>query len=169
MARLFFALWPEAKAARALELLAERLAAQSGGKRAPRDKIHLTLVFVGEVPLDREAALREAAARVRGEPFDAVLDRSGCFRRARVAWVGIGDPAPQLIGLQAALSGELRAAGFTLEERPYSPHVTLARRTSRAIPEEPIEPIRWSARDFALVRSETGTGRYTTVEKWALR
>jgi 2'-5' RNA ligase len=41
--------------------------------------------------------------------------------------------------LQARLSRELRGAGFALEERAFSPHITLARRREGARSGEPPE------------------------------
>ena len=169
MAKLFFALWPDEAAASALEALAGRIAARSGGKRVARGKIHLTLAFLGEMSVEREAAIRGVAARVSGAPIDARFDQAGCFWRARVAWAGTSEPAPALIDLQKRLAAELGKAGAVLEDRPFAPHVTLARRIERPIPVEALAPIAWRSRDFALVRSERDTGRYATLERWALR
>jgi 2'-5' RNA ligase len=98
-----------------------------------------------------------------------VLDESGSFRRAGVAWAGTSSPPPELIALQAKLEARLRGRGFAFEERPFAPHVTLARRTGRALARVPIAPIAWRARSFTLVRSEAGTGRYVVEERWELR
>ena len=168
MARLFFALWPDAETGAALADLAQRLAQGSGGRPVPVAKIHMTLAFLGEIALERiPAALEAAAIRARG--FEGVLDQVGSFRRAGVAWAGMAEPPRELLGLERKLASRLREAGFALEEREFNPHVTLARRTGRAIPRAAIAPIRWHADAFTLVRAETGTGRYSIVESWPLR
>jgi 2'-5' RNA ligase len=169
MARLFFAIWPGEPASRALQDLGAALEARAGGRVIPREKIHLTLAFLGEVAPNRADDLVQAADAVREAPFDLVLDRIGGFRRARVAWVGATNPPPGLIGVEATLRAGLRARGFDLEERPYTPHVTLVRKVDRTLPAEPIEPIAWRVEEIALVRSELGSGTYSVVTTWPLK
>ena len=72
-----------------------------------------------------------------------------------------------LAALAADLAGRLGRAGFALEDRPYAPHATLARRIARPVPAAAIEPIAWPVPGFSLVRSETGTGRYAVLEAFA--
>ncbi len=97
------------------------------------DVLHLTLLFLGEVAAERAPVLAEAL-REACAPFPALplrLAGAGTFppgRPARVAWVGVAAP-PELAPLQAAV---VRAAREVLDlpppdERPYLPHVTLAR------------------------------------------
>ncbi len=168
MARLFLALWPDAAAAGRLESLAQELAEVAGGRAVPRAKIHLTLVFLGEVAGDRLAAVNARAAAIRAAPFDARFDCVGAFRNAGVAWTGMRSVPEPLAALQSALDATLREAGFALDGRPYVPHVTLARRITRPVRTRDIDPIDWRAREFALVRSEAGTGLYTLLESWRL-
>jgi|SRR5687768_9561639 len=166
--RLFFALWPDAPAAAALADAAAELAALAGGKAVPAAKIHLTLAFLGEVGDDRLEAVRSAASRLRCKAFDVALDQAGSFRGARVAWVGSRKPARGLIELQAALAGELAACGFAPDERPYTPHATVARKISRQVERRAIPPIEWRARELSLVRSELRKGSYAAVATWDL-
>ncbi|MGZ5032281.1 MAG: RNA 2',3'-cyclic phosphodiesterase [Usitatibacter sp.] len=164
MARLFFALWPDAQAAEGLESLARNLAADCGGKPVPASKIHLTLAFLGEVPEDRLA--EAASVAIRADRFSVVLDCVGSFRAARVAWAGATQPARELLALQLSLATQLRARGFLLEDRAFAPHVTLARRISKPAPRSPIDPIAWKASEVALVRTQAGS--YTTLEAFSL-
>jgi RNA 2',3'-cyclic 3'-phosphodiesterase len=168
VARLFFAVWPDEDAARALAALALRLADASGGRPVPLEKVHMTLAFLGEVPDEARTAARRAASRIRARAFTVALDHVGAFRRAGVAWAGSSVPPPALLSLQRRLDDRLRDCGFTLEERPFTPHVTLARRTRRAVARAAIEPIPWRARELTLVRTEAGTGGYAVEERWAL-
>lgn len=107
------------------------------------------------------------AGAIRAQPFGLVLDRIGSFRHARIAWIGAANPPVALLELQRRLAEGLRAAGFALEERPYSPHVTLARRIERA-PRLEVEAIEWPAREFTLVRSQAGRAAYTRLADWRL-
>jgi len=85
-----------------------------------------------------------------------------------VAWAGPSIPPPELVALQEKLAARLGASGFALEEREFTPHLTLARRVERKVAVASVAPIAWEADAFTLVRSETGSGRYTIVERWPL-
>jgi len=97
------------------------------------DVLHLTLLFLGEVApeLVGELAGRLGKAFGTHPALPLRLTGGGTFpagRPARVAWIGVAGP-PELAPLQAAV---VRAAREALElreagERPYQPHVTLAR------------------------------------------
>jgi 2'-5' RNA ligase len=134
----------------------------------PAAKVHLTLAFLGDVGDDRLEAIRSAASRLRCKAFDVTLDQAGCFRGARVAWIGSRKPARGLIELHEALAGELAACGFPPDERPYTPHATVARKISRQVERRAIAPIEWRARELSLVRSEPGKGSYETLAGWSL-
>ena len=167
MARLFFALQPADDAAAALADMARATAAAVGGRPVPRENIHLTLAFLGELDAAGEALARTLADRVRGTAFTLSLDELGGFRRARVAWAGASTPDPALMAVQAGLEARLRDAGFELEERPFKPHVTLARKVERTPPPAAMPAIAWRVSEFVLMRSQAG--RYSTVASWALR
>ena len=166
--RLFFALWPPDAARAKLARVGEGLAREAQGRPIPAAKLHVTLAFLGEVTADRLEAAREAAARSPGAGFRIAIDRIGSFRDAHIAWAGCSETPTALIDLQARLAAELRAAAFGLEERRFTAHVTLVRRAARPVPPAAVPAITWTARDFALVRSDTGRGTYTVMEEWRL-
>src|SRR5436853_2243645 len=60
------------------------------------DNLHLTLKFVGDVPVERIPALANAAAEAAHEikPFDLIVSGSGMFPphgRPKVLWIGCAD------------------------------------------------------------------------------
>jgi len=168
VARLFFALWPDEPARRALAGLAGRMAVEAGGRPVPAANLHLTLAFLGEVPDERVGTACAVAADVRAGAFDLVLDRTGTFRRAGVAWAGPSVLPAELDRLQSALESGLRAAGFALDARPFAPHLTLARRTVKPAPEAATAPVAWRVGRFALVRSARDKGAYAELAGWEL-
>lgn len=97
----------------------------------PEDNLHLSLVFLGDVSenrLDDVILCLQSAASGTAE-FAVTVTGPGWFgspRSPRVLWAGIREEKG-LAGLQARLNGELRALGFPTEDRPYVPHITLAR------------------------------------------
>ncbi|HLX23871.1 MAG TPA: RNA 2',3'-cyclic phosphodiesterase [Usitatibacter sp.] len=166
--RLFFALWPDDVVRAGIAVVAASIAARAGGRAVPAAKLHLTLTFLGDVADERVADAVEAASSVRGRGFEVVLDVLGSFRDARVAWAGLSSVPPGLAALQSSLDLELRERNFALDDRPFAAHATLARRIAKSIPREAMAPIAWNVREFVLVRSETGRGSYTVMERWKL-
>ena len=169
MSRLFFAVWPDDAAREKLAALAAEVVAEAGGRAVPAANVHLTLEFLGEVEEGRIPGLHAAADSVAGRAFELRLDRLGSFRRARVGWAGCARPPDRLLELQRELATALAAAGFALEDRPYAPHVTLARKIERPVRARELAPIAWRAHELALVLSESGKARYTTIASWRLR
>ena len=97
-----------------------------------RDQMHLTLVFLGDVPDDRVDDVCRAVQRAadRLSPFDITVAGSGCFPprgHVRVVWVGVEDQGGHLKGCHAACEDELEAIDFPRESRPFSAHLTLGR------------------------------------------
>jgi 2'-5' RNA ligase len=167
VARLFFAIWPGAAASRELARVGEALSGLAGGKPVPAEKIHMTLAFLGSVRDEDAGSAAAAAASLRGESIAMTVDSVGSFMRARVGWAAASRPAPALTGLQSDLARALRERGFTLEEREFNPHATLARKIVRPIPRAPTAAIEWRSGTFTLV--ETTGGRYEILESWGLR
>lgn len=94
--------------------------------------LHVTLRFLGATPDEKQAALGLAllAAAQGVAPFDVVLSGGGSFPnpyRPRVLWIGIAEGAPQLEGLVLRLNDALKPLGWAPDERPFAPHLTLAR------------------------------------------
>jgi 2'-5' RNA ligase len=104
--------------------------------------IHLTLAFLGELSpqqLTRAIEAAEAAAR-QSAPFGYRLGAPGTFgpaRAPRVVWMGIEEPSGELQALQQTLNRELAARGFSVDTRPFTPHLTLARiKVPLSLPEQ---------------------------------
>lgn len=180
--RLFFALDPDPPCRDVI--VAARDAARSHAPRArwvADESLHLTLVFVGEVPDERVTALAEVGVSVaaRCSPLALTLGHGGTFGHPpRVLWLGLDGGSP-LRALQAELARAVGELGVALEERPYSPHLTLAR--ARAPGGEPrfvdaaralvLPPSRFVARELVLYRSRLeGPGpRYAAVVRAPLQ
>ena len=95
-------------------------------------QIHLTLRFLGNVPAEQVTSIVQAMERAaRGQPAFILRAQSlGCFphaSRPRVLWVGLADPSQALAHLNECLSAALIPVGFPPEDRPFHPHLTLAR------------------------------------------
>jgi 2'-5' RNA ligase len=94
--------------------------------------IHLTLHFLGDIAPEDVAivtdVLRTAAATCPA--FNLSLGGLGCFpntRRPRIIWAGVSGQTDLLLELHRDLGEKLKVIGFSLDTRPYSPHLTLGR------------------------------------------
>lgn len=94
--------------------------------------VHLTLKFLGNVPVDRieeiTAVLKEACVGL--SPFIMEVSGLGCFPSAnnpRVVWVGVQGETDRLERLQERVEERLAVLGFKPERRPFRPHLTLGR------------------------------------------
>jgi len=103
--------------------------------------IHLTLKFLGNIPFKQVTevtkAIEEAAQGVA--PFHLEISGLGAFpnlKQPRVLWVGIGGEIDTLLRLQQNIDSALASLGFAKEERPFMPHLTLARIRQGASPLE---------------------------------
>jgi 2'-5' RNA ligase len=110
---------------------AARLAPSAKITWVPAERLHLTLRFIGEVDDQRADQIVHALrAPVPLKPFVTRWEGLGAFppkRAPRVLWVAVSHGAEQLARVYEVISMRLRAAGISDEDRPYSPHLTLAR------------------------------------------
>ena len=94
--------------------------------------IHLTLKFLGnispELVTEITRAIKESSEGI--SPFRLELSGLGAFpnlKQPRVVWVGIYGEVDKLLRLQHNVDSALISLGFAKEERPFTPHLTLAR------------------------------------------
>nr|VFJ57194.1 MAG: 2'-5' RNA ligase [Candidatus Kentron sp. DK] len=167
--RLFFALWPTQAARKALVGLQGRL--NPAGRPTPGENLHSTLAFLGSVDTERQVCVERAAGRVIAPPFELRLDRVGCFPRAGIIWSGVSGAPPALHTLVERLNRELAACGFEPDKRPFTAHVTLARKAEEPLKNAPHPPVAWWVDEFCLAESETLSrgARYRIRKRWPLR
>ena len=147
------------------------------GNFTRRENMHLTLHFLGELPNGKVSALCRMMDEIDAPSFTLSLRGIGFFPRDRgdIWWVGLEHSVP-LHALQTELGKRLSAAGFTVEQRPYTPHLTLAR---EVILREPAQKETFlqttdqkdsAVASFVLMKSERigGILRYTPLHKKAL-
>jgi RNA 2',3'-cyclic 3'-phosphodiesterase len=130
----------------------------------PADNLHLTLRFLGNVESSGLAALASSLRKVAFEPFELRLGKLGTFGRGksvRVVWLGPEEGIDSLVDLAREVEARCAELGFAAEERPYHPHLTLARSHDRsgepapALPAPPdLQP--WAVAGFRLYRSLRG-------------
>ena len=136
--RLFYALPLPPEATAEIAALVERLRAEGipGAGRDVRwvrlDGLHLTLRFLGPTLDDRiQSAIEAVKAAATGQaPFDVAIGGAGVFPpvgRPRALWLGLLAGEARLSGIADAVDGALTASGWSLDAKPFRPHLTLAR------------------------------------------
>ncbi len=170
--RVFFAAWPDAATRDAITALAHDVAIQAGGKPPRPAAIHLTLAFVGNVAPARMALLHEIGAAVSraAAPSALVLDHTGGFRDAGIAWLGARSTPPELEQLVGALRSALGAEGFPVDARAFRVHVTLARRCRKRVHATAVATIVWRLERMTLTASDLASdgSRYRDIAAWPL-
>ena len=112
------------------------------GKPVPADNFHLTLLFLGAVPLAQINEVCQAASKVRtpGEALRISLDRLQVWHRPGVLSLA-PEQAPQaLLRLVYALEQAMLPFGFEETPREFRPHLTLARDNRAPEPEAATSP-----------------------------
>lgn len=134
--------------------------------------LHITLQFLGDTPSPQihaiTSALRDGLA-ISPKSFELRLERLRLFGRPdnpSVLWVGVSGELNPLHALQQAVASVLAPLGFKAEDRPYHPHITLARNYNGTVPFENglldhltvpsapnSEPPGWTVHDIVLYSS----------------
>jgi len=95
------------------------------------ENYHITLAFLGDTGEEKIRAVAEMLKVIcDGQgPFDMVIKGAGVFKNLkdpRILWTGI-ERSEILNSLFESVKLGLKNEGITLEERPFSPHLTLGR------------------------------------------
>ena len=96
------------------------------------EQYYLTLHFLGEISPARTEAVTRALAGLPPPtaPLSLTLGGLGAFpnlNRPATLWAGGQDEGGRIAMLAAAYGRALRALGFEIDARPFTPHLTLAR------------------------------------------
>jgi 2'-5' RNA ligase len=112
-----------------------------------QDLAHITLKFLGDTQTDLvpviERELEDVTARRRGS--EAAVGEVGAFpstNRARVIWLGLNGSLSPLAELAQDIDGAMTGIGFSPEDRPFNPHITLGRlRRGKTPPSDLVEAV----------------------------
>lgn len=128
--RLFLAIPVPTDLAQTIATLArERLVrgASSGGLRLMHpDDLHVTLCFLGETPDARLSEIAPALQQVQSPELPVRTGRFGVFVHAGAVYLAV-DLSRSLLDLKQAIDNQLERCGIPPEQRPYHPHITVAR------------------------------------------
>ena len=178
--RIFIALdIPAGVRARLTEYMGRARPLAPEARWARVEGLHVTLKFVGHVSDERVEQIKTALALIKALPFEVKFTGVGFFpnpNAARVFWAGV-DGGDHLPLLASTIDAALERLDFPRETKPYHPHLTLARTSSRPLRE--LRPLlddpppqfgTMTAREFFLYQSQPqkGGSKYTKLERFAL-
>ncbi|MFD9130168.1 RNA 2',3'-cyclic phosphodiesterase [Kitasatospora sp. NPDC059571] len=190
--RLFVAVNPPSEAIQELVDAAAPLRELPGAERLRWTEVagwHLTLAFLGEVPVTELPALEALLARVAEEhgAHRLRIAGGGTFGD-RALWAGVDGEVWALRRLAEAVRESAAEIGVETDPHGFHPHLTLARsgsargrrRAEQRVAAAGLQHLaaaldgfrgqEWEAADFHLMHSETGYGpsRYRSLAAWPL-
>jgi RNA 2',3'-cyclic 3'-phosphodiesterase len=137
--RLFIAVNFDDAVKKQLLEIQEQLRSQcTRGNFTRLENLHLTLAFLGETPEEKVTSIIKIIDDVQvsnfseARPLEVAFIHTGCFAHSHkeLWWVG-ADETCQGIDCLKAIHGELikrlLGAGFSVDKRPFNPHITLGR------------------------------------------
>lgn len=165
MLRLFVAIHIPSDVRHALAQLSQRDAV--GLRWVKPNNYHITLQFLGDVPVKKLPKVKEAmirSVRALDATFHLHVGHIGAFpdlQRIRTLWAGVHGDVKRLHQLQRQLADNLVQQGFPKRQRDFHPHVTLARsRRLTSLPHS-LRPYcqrtfgqKWAVESIQLVASE---------------
>ena len=103
-----------------------------GGDLKPveEENVHLTLKFLGNVSTARLAEVKSSLKQLTFPSFTAEIRGAGAFpnlKHMNVIWVGVNEGWTQVEQIYEQVEKLLSGIGFRRENRPFSPHITVAR------------------------------------------
>ncbi len=172
--RLFVAVFPPEEVVADLR---RRLAPAAGRtvRLTPAERWHVTLAFLGDVEPERRPDVERALDDVTPPgPVRLRISGGGAFggrRRSAVLWAGLDGDLARLADLHAALRRALVAGGLPHDERPFTPHLTVAYASSPEVREalRDYAGPPWTADEVVLVQSLHAVGGgYRRLRAWPL-
>ena len=132
------------------------------GNFSSPENLHLTLVFLGECDTKQSTAVKTIMEGVLFQPIKIEINRIGMFKRGSggIWWAGVHENKP-LMDLQRDLTNKLITAGFKLDTRKYSPHITLGREVVTDERERALVPFGETINAIDLMVSERIQGKLT--------
>lgn len=139
-----------------------------GGAVVNANLLHITLGhfdYWDEVPHSLIEKITRAASTLKVAPFNVTFDQIGGFPKNVVLRGGEGLSA--LEAFQASLRQALAWEKLDSSKLALTPHVTVLYGQPGAVV-EPITPVTWTVKDFALVVSHQGKGQHEVLMRYPL-
>jgi 2'-5' RNA ligase len=177
--RLFLAIELPEYVKDSLETLGEEKL--KGFHYVPRERFHLTLKFIGDIPGQLQEEIVKAIDPIEVHQFVLPIEGLGSFPskgHPHAVWAGVSSAHPRLFQLHKRIEDALFSIGIEPEKRIYHPHITIAR-VNHAADETVKQFLKrhpdfgaapFKVEEFHLLQSELIEGRrvYTRETSWPL-
>ena len=125
--RLFIGIPLAAEVIDALERISRSLRSANDNLRwSSPETWHITLQFLGETPIEKYRCVVQHLSEIKAPAVAVWLHGTGFFDRAGVFFAAV-NVSPELRLLERLVVAATAQCGIDAEDRPYHPHVTLAR------------------------------------------
>lgn len=176
MPRLFFALQPAPLQQAVISAAVMPMVQALGARPTLQADLHLTLAFLGEVQADAVPDLLRAARDLPTGLSALQLSQVDCWAESGVLRLLPEENAitHALRPLVRKLEGAAQDVSIRIDDRPFRPHVTVARKVPRAAsmqqawPQPLASPLPFTANGFVLMESIPGSAgpRYRVIHSW---
>jgi len=166
--RLFVAInFSESTRRGLVSLQAELKQTATRGRFTAEENLHLTLAFLGACDRAQCQQAIRVVDSICTAAFPIEITRISRLQRTDgdIWWTGLRESAP-LKALQGDLTDKLRIAGFVLEDRPYTPHITLGRQMVTDMDEKTVSPFGETVEQIHLMKSEQVDGKLVYTSVW---
>jgi 2'-5' RNA ligase len=165
--RLFIGIPLAAEVVDALERISRSLRSVDDHLRwSSPETWHITLQFLGETPIEKYPCVVRHLSEIKAPAVPVWLHGTGFFDRAGVFFAAV-NVSPELRLLERLVVAATAQCGIDAEDRPYRPHVTLARakggdrlhalRKLKSLIKSDFEFPSFTAREFLLFESFLGS------------
>ena len=168
--RLFFGLMPGEGIRDQLVEAAKFFPTVKGMRPTPKDNLHVTLLFLGDVEENGNKCLENKVVQTFIQPFSIRLDLFGYFKKSQIIWLGCATLPSELIRLVNHLKSIADQCGVQFDNRVQKPHVTLFRKAPNSnFPDNPVT-IKWNVKEFHLIESvpHENSTRYNKIATYRL-
>ena len=169
--RLFFALCPDDVLRSEIAELEVSGDLAGTGRHVPVINVHITLVFLGQVDNQTIECIEQVAAETGGNSFRLILDRVGYWSKPQILWLAPSRVPRELSDLFENIQARLGKCNVPVDQRPYKPHITLARKVKKPPPKIKFDPLIWHVKQYSLMESLTTPGggvKYQELACWQL-
>lgn len=167
--RYFFALSPDANSRMQIQHIMKRLPDDPTLKLQTTANLHQTLLFLGELDQTQLNTLLENTSSISSPVIEMKFDHLTFWEEPKIFCLTSRLPSIALYQLVNRLQEIAARAGIKIDEKPYRPHITLARKARESII-LPIAPVRFKAEQLILMKSvSTEHGpQYQPVRQWPI-
>lgn len=166
MRRLFFAFWPDDGCRERCRAIIEKIPAARARPIAAKN-LHSTLLFLGSIDETRQFSITAATEELKPRQMNIEFDRLSYWTKPGVLCLTASRFDPEISLLAKQLANKAIRAGLGIDNRPFTPHITLARKAKARIDIE-FAPVIWKIDAFYLVESissDIGV-EYKVIKRW---